>query len=497
MRRGDRKGKPKPQLALSYSFIMTNDYRYILQPYTDNKSRYTCPQCGNKGRFVRYIDTHNNGAYIADNVGKCNRADNCNYHYPPGQYFADSGHKPTQARKWIKPPPAVLRQNVPEAYLHKTGKDIETNNLVKFLSATFGTAKTNELIQAYRIGTIPTGYLAGATVFWQIRTTGTIAYGKVMQYNPTNGKRDKYITTVWNALNLPPVEHFEQCLFGEHLLTKYPNKPVYIHESEKTAIIASVFYTQYIHLACGGSNSLNASKCKALIHRTGCLLPDIGKYAEWCERWEKICKELPALQNKFIVANGLELQHKAGKLQSGEDLADYILTHLHEYKPVQAPNEPVATCIEPSGTFIPLDTDLPTAVTDTWETSLNEALDSFGIAPAPPEATAPVQPYANEAGDSTEIENDLIYSSTPTNTERTDTWQIQGLTEFFDTIELPTELPSLKITDLRLFVSSHIATVTRYNGLKTFEPHLNRLLHVKAILAETITADTHKQTTYT
>ena len=38
----------------------------------------------------RYIDTENNNAYIADNVGKCNRLDKCGYHYTPRQYFEDN-----------------------------------------------------------------------------------------------------------------------------------------------------------------------------------------------------------------------------------------------------------------------------------------------------------------------------------------------------------------------------------------------------------------------
>ena len=65
------------------------NYRYILEKYRGRSTRYNCPQCGRKHTFTRYIDTENNNAYIADNVGKCNRLDKCGYHYTPKQYYTD------------------------------------------------------------------------------------------------------------------------------------------------------------------------------------------------------------------------------------------------------------------------------------------------------------------------------------------------------------------------------------------------------------------------
>ena len=70
-----------------------NTYRYILERYRGLSTRYTCPQCGRKHTFTRYIDTDNNNQYISDNVGKCNRLDKCGYHYTPKQYFTDNPHK--------------------------------------------------------------------------------------------------------------------------------------------------------------------------------------------------------------------------------------------------------------------------------------------------------------------------------------------------------------------------------------------------------------------
>jgi hypothetical protein len=71
--------------------IKTTTHRFILESYTGPRSRGNCPNCGAAHEFSRYIDTENGNAYLDDRVGKCNRTNNCSYHYTPKQYFADNG----------------------------------------------------------------------------------------------------------------------------------------------------------------------------------------------------------------------------------------------------------------------------------------------------------------------------------------------------------------------------------------------------------------------
>jgi hypothetical protein len=70
---------------------MTNTIRFILEPYNGQRTRHICPGCGAAHEFSRYVDTENGNAYVDDRVGKCNRTNNCNYHYTPKQYFAENG----------------------------------------------------------------------------------------------------------------------------------------------------------------------------------------------------------------------------------------------------------------------------------------------------------------------------------------------------------------------------------------------------------------------
>jgi hypothetical protein len=71
--------------------IATTTHRFILEPYNGSSTRYTCLRCGAAHEFTRYVDTENGNAYLDDRVGKCNRTNNCDYHYTPKQYFADNG----------------------------------------------------------------------------------------------------------------------------------------------------------------------------------------------------------------------------------------------------------------------------------------------------------------------------------------------------------------------------------------------------------------------
>jgi hypothetical protein len=291
-------------------------------------TRYRCPEC-NKGKtFSRYIDTET-GEHIADNVGRCERLDNCSYHYTPKQYFQDNNisfdtQQPKQYTKPKSDKSDTIKKKavsfIPVEIFKQSLKSHEANDFVKFLLGLFGFEITGKLINKYFIGT--SQHWPGANVFWQIDVAGKIRTGKIMLYNPTTGKRVKepynHISWVHTALKLPEYE-LKQCFFGEHLLQDKA-KPVAIVESEKTAIIASVYLPQFIWIAAGSKDGLNLDKCQVLKGRTVILFPDLNGF----EKWSNKAKEHSHIA-RFTVSELLERKASEAEKKRGLDLADYLI----------------------------------------------------------------------------------------------------------------------------------------------------------------------------
>ncbi len=341
-----------------------NRYRYILEPYKGMNSRYYCPQCKKK-EFVRYIDTRT-GKYIADNVGKCNRENNCGYHYTPKQYFQDhSSFAKSDSKPQIvlpqqrQKPVSLIPVEIFKASLSISG--LATNHFVKFLVDRFGIDVTNKLIEKYFVGT--SKHWSGATVFWQIDINGRIRAGKIMLYDSQTGKRVKepfsHITWVHTALKLNGF-NLKQCFFGEHLLRE-SNNPVAIVESEKTAIICSVYFPQLIWLAAGSLNNINTEKCHVLRGRKVKLFPDCKGF----DKWNQKAKEF-----NFDISDLLERRASPQEREQGFDLADYLLRFDHrEFTEPPAPIQPKRTILEKKST------------TQNWDQEISELEQFFNDIP--------------------------------------------------------------------------------------------------------------------
>lgn len=297
------------------------------------RGKWICPECGHK-TFVCYVDE--NGNVLDEGVGKCDRADNCAYHKPPREYFAERralgvgvGVPQVRHNRPIRPLPrptyidrdAIFKPSVIATLSHP-------NNLVDYLKGVFGVEMANQMVGRYYIGTSK-HFRGAATVFYQVDRFGMIRRGKVMQYNPTNGKRVKepfsMVTTVHALMklgdNLPP-----QCLFGEHLLPKDPDMYVAIVESEKTAIIASGVFADCIMVACGGCGNLTAAMCEPLRGRDVLLFPDNGKFDEWSEKG----KQMRRLFGRLRISAIMERE----ALNIGDDIGDLFLQRYPNVEPI-------------------------------------------------------------------------------------------------------------------------------------------------------------------
>lgn len=153
-------------------------------------------------------------------------------------------------------------------------------------------------------------YCLGATrnrgvIYWQIDREGRIHDGKVMYYGPDCHRlKDKNAT--WVSTLLAKRDHREKgsyttshCLFGLHLLPRYglTRKTIAVVEAEKTAIILSERYPEYLWLAAGGMGEVQADKFRPLRGHKVVLFPDTDPDGTAFSHWFKAAQEV--MQSPF------------------------------------------------------------------------------------------------------------------------------------------------------------------------------------------------------
>ena len=269
---------------------MNTDYRYQLESkrLTGHQPRkVTCPHCGKKKCFVRYVDTRNNFCYVADGVGKCDHQHSCGYHYKPSEYYRDNqwAREPSaHTESHCKPAPLPPFQPISMEYV------LRSQSPRSAFWQWFSTDVAKNLnLSPKQIQRVYEDYLIGATqkgdvIFWQIDDHGQVHGGHIMHYR-FDGHRDGF--QGWTHVPLirvgllPPDWQLYQCLFGEHLLSRRPDAQVCLVESEKTAIVMAAHQPDYLWLATAGSSGLQPEKVECLRGRRVTVFPDSGCYEKW------------------------------------------------------------------------------------------------------------------------------------------------------------------------------------------------------------------------
>ena len=316
-----------------------NEYNYSLQRYTGPASRYTCPNCGAKHSFTRYVDAK--GEFLHETVGRCDHESSCNYHYTPREYFRDHPEARPSGEDWRKAPEWLQRSVHPCPPVHPGGQvdKVDTipaeivakslrpsvhSDFTRFLATIFDPIILEGLVDEYRLGVTRDR----AVIFYQIDIQGRVRTGKVMKYDPETGHRIKdentkgRITWVHSLMKysgqLPQEWQLSQCLFGEHLLPLFPEKPVALVESEKTAVICAGLIPKFLWLATGGKSQLNA-RLNVLKGRSITAFPDIDGYETWCQK----AAEFPELGIK--VADLLQKHGTEQDRIDHIDIADWLI----------------------------------------------------------------------------------------------------------------------------------------------------------------------------
>ena len=322
-----------------------SQFRYILER---GSKKHICPSCNQK-KYVRYIDIETN-EYIHIKYGRCDREAKCSYNLNPyndnSELDIEIKHKPVEEKRVVFFDVETFEKTLElERYEHNTF----LNNL---LSKGIEAEDITIAVELYLLGTISKGYRKGGLTIPFIDIDKNIRAVQVKQFDENNHTtstdflhsiidrnciKNNIKTPSW-LIDYKKQDKLVSCLFGEHLLSDYPNNPIGLVEAPKTAIICSLYFglpkteNDIIWLAVYNKSSFNYDKIKVLKDRVVYVFPDLSKdnltYNEWKDKAKSFSKYIP--KTKFYFSYLLEDIAPEEDKEKGLDIADYLL--LRDYK---------------------------------------------------------------------------------------------------------------------------------------------------------------------
>lgn len=271
---------------------MEKSYKWMLRK---GSKKDVCPACGQK-RFVPYVLASDGVTPAGAEYGRCDREQSCGYQrYPDGERFVNAEPKQVQQKEMLR-------------YIGELD-GVPTCEFLRWMQSVIGEMDAYVAMQDYKIDSID-----NCIIWWQIDRYGVTRTGKVMKYL-ADGHRDKSDTfpVTWAHRHRQLKDRFQgeelkQCLFGEHLLTLYPEKPVALVESEKTAVIMSRVFPDHLWLATGGSQGIKSDeRLTPLFGRKVILIPDDGQYYSWLKVANKYGWQCSDIAEKSRVFEGCDI----------------------------------------------------------------------------------------------------------------------------------------------------------------------------------------------
>ena len=245
-------------------------------------------------------------------------------------------------KKPVYIPTEILKQTLqPERY--------PVNSFINFLlGKDIDKSEIEKVIAAYYLGTIAKGEHTGAITFPFIDRKGNICAIQVKNFDQNNHTT---ATTFLNAIlaryykdsSKPLLEWLKayyaqdkrvRCLFGEHLLNRYPNNPIALVEAPKTAIYGSLYFgmpgdseSNFLWLGVYNKSSLTFDRIKALEGRKVFVFPDLSEDGKTFSEWQTKAREYESrlTNTRFIFSDLLERLAPETYKANGGDLADFLI----------------------------------------------------------------------------------------------------------------------------------------------------------------------------
>jgi len=318
--------------------------KYTLE---SGSKKFHCPNC-NKKTYVRYINTSTN-QYIDYDFGRCDRESKCQYHKKPN-FNTGIEMKPYTPQPVLNKEVVYFNFDVFKTTLQneRYANNVFIQNLNKNVLYPLKIDDLNNVISMYRLGTIVNGYRAGGTTFPFIDSSQNIRTIQVKQFDKSNHTIStdflhSIIERHYTKKNIPYPEwlirYINQdkrvtCLFGEHLLSKYPKNPIALVEAPKTAIYGTLYFgfpeqneNNMIWLAVYNKSSFSFDKLKVLKGRDVFVFPDLSKDRQTYNEWKQksINYERQLSNTRFVFSDILERYATDEQKEKGLDLADFLI----------------------------------------------------------------------------------------------------------------------------------------------------------------------------
>ncbi len=207
------------------------------------------------------------------------------------------------------------------------------NSLCKCLSRLYQPEAVEWLVEEYRIGAYSMCGMDDYTVFPNIDVKGQVCNLKVQHYDTdpyssrfahSDENSCYWLGAIWaREGRLPKESAFRsECLFGEHLLGRYPDCVVALVESPKNALFGALAFPQITWVAAGNKGMLKRKVMQPLHGRDVVVIPDCDAVDEWTQA----LKGMADLAN-FTVSDFCRRMAPDG--QPKFDIADYLQAHRH------------------------------------------------------------------------------------------------------------------------------------------------------------------------
>ena len=205
------------------------------------------------------------------------------------------------------------------------------NSFSQGLRRIFDPVLVQHLTEEYCLGCLDTGTYPDSVLFPSIDTHGRVHNIKVQHYgtDPTSPdflKSDKrhcfWLGTQLAKQGLLPAgaQFDNDCLFGAHLLPRYPTAPVILVESPKNALVGACARPEFLWVAAGNKGMLKRSVLSCLRGRIVMVYPDRDAIKEWEEKLRHMQDIAPFRVSRLC-------DRVAPTDQPKYDVADFIISH--------------------------------------------------------------------------------------------------------------------------------------------------------------------------